>query len=261
VNSAPIHLLEFFRPRSSAAVRLVCLPFAGGSATLYRTWQSMLPDFIEVWPVELPGRGKRLAIPPFRCMSSLIAALESEVLYKLDSSFALFGHSMGSLIAFELARSAESKLGISPVHLFIAGRRAPYLPRFGRLTYALPDDEFVAELRRMRGTPEALLDDRTALQLFLPMLRADFELVQTYKFVDAAPLTCPVTVLGGVHDQTTPKRDLEGWMTQTTGRCSIRMVRGDHFFLSDSQEDILTIVAQELSATRKSTGFTSRREK
>src|SRR5262249_28939051 len=149
---------------------------------MYRGWANSLPENVHVIPVELPGRGSRLKESPFVGLSDLVEALTEAIEPLLDGPFAFFGHSMGAMIAFELARSVCQQLNSRPEILFASGRRAPQIPDATPPSYDLPDEEFLAELRRINGTPDDVLAHRELMGLLVPLLRADFQMVQTYQY-------------------------------------------------------------------------------
>lgn len=235
-----------FKPNPKAQLRLFCFPYAGGGASIYRTWGQQLPPLVEMRPVQLPGRENRMSEPPFTRVEPLVEAVAEALLPCLDRPFAFFGYSMGALVAFELARKLRAAVDLEPLQLFVAGRIAPHLVRREPPNYNLPDPELIEELRRLDGTPEEALEHPELMQLMLPLLRADFELVQTYTYADAAPLSCPVTAFGGAQDTEVSREELAGWAEHTTGAFSLRMFEGGHFFLHDAQEEILRIVSREL---------------
>jgi len=175
-----------------------------------------------------------------------VKTLRQEMRYYLDKPFAFFGHSMGAVISFEIARLLRRENATLPVHLFVSGRAAPQLPRFKSTTYDLPDAEFIEELLRLKGTPAEVLEHPELMQVVLPLLRADFELIETYSYIDEPPLSVPLTAIGGLEDDEISRDDLEGWRAQTTQAFSLRMLPGDHFFLTTNQSLLLPVVAQEL---------------
>lgn len=234
------------REQRDAQLRLFCLPYAGGSASIFRNWGDFLPPQVQVVPVELPGRGGRLNEPPFVRLPALIDALAEAVRPALQSPFALFGHSMGAVIAFELARRLRRQHQVEPQKLFVAGRRAPQLPRTEPITYNLPEDEFIKELHRLAGTPREVLEHAELMQLFIPLLRADFEFIETYEYIPDEPLGCPITVFGGLQDEEVKREWLLQWKAHTLSRCEIRMLPGDHFFIRSSQDILLRVLASEL---------------
>jgi medium-chain acyl-[acyl-carrier-protein] hydrolase len=240
--------LDRTRSCPSAWLRLFCLPYAGGSAAIFRNWTDSLPPFIEVCCIQLPGRGARLREQPFTSMSLLVGAIEMAISEYLDKPFAFFGHSMGAAISFELTHKIRSKRGLEPVHLFVSGRRAPQLVRTDASTFKLPEHEFTQELRRLEGTPQEVFENQELLKLFLPLLRSDFELIQTAKYVARPQLKCPITALGGIADNTVSREDLQAWSKQTSGRLNLCLLPGNHFFLHQYEPRVLQVIAEQLGA-------------
>jgi len=238
--------VKFPRSSSEAHLLLFCFPFAGGSARIFDTWQNAFPETIAVCPIQYPGRGNRLREQPFVRMQPLVAAIAEELIPFLDRPFAFFGHSMGAMISFELARRLRKKHNQLPVHLFLSGCRALQFPDSSTVTYDLPDPEFIEELRSLNGTPPEVLEHPELMQLLLPTLHADFGVVQTYAYVSEPPLSCAMSIYGGLADPILPREDLEGWREQTTGMFSLRMFPGDHFFLLTASQMLLDTMNQEL---------------
>lgn len=234
------------QPNREARFRLFCLPYAGGGASIFRTWSDGLWPDIEVCPLQLPGRGNRLEEPPFTQLSHLIEAMVPALLPGLDRPFALFGHSMGALISFELARHLRRGYGLSPVHLVVSGRQAPQLPPLRAPLHPLPDLEFMAALGRLGGTPEAVLQNVEMMQLLLPLLRADFTLSETYVYTSEGPLDCSISAFGGIQDQLVNYGGLAAWGDQTCGIFKLRMMPGNHFFLNDARALIWSAILEDL---------------
>jgi medium-chain acyl-[acyl-carrier-protein] hydrolase len=234
------------RSRPGGVLRLFCFPYAGGGALAYHQWWRELPPEIDVVPVELPGRGHRMREPARRSFPGLISEIEAAISPHLDIDFALFGHSMGATIAFELVRQLRRRGLPQPRLLIVSGRRAPQLPADDPPTYNLPEAEFIAELHKLNGTPKEVLDSQELMSLMLPLLRADFELIQTYQFTPDAPLSCPISAYGGTEDSELPRNRLLPWREQTTGEFSLRMLTGDHFFLRSSQTELLRLISRDL---------------
>ena len=205
------------------------------------------PD-IEVVPAVLPGREFRLREPSYTELEPLVEALTREIFSFLDRPFAFLGHSMGALIGFELARRLRSERSLETDHLFISGRRAPQLPERDPEIHTLPDAEFIAEVQRLNGTPKEVLDHSELMELLIPMLRADFSICRTYNFVPGPQLKCSITAIGGREDDTATQEQLEGWCELTAGRCRVRMLEGDHFFINQKRDEIIRIVEQSLLA-------------
>ena len=231
-------------PRCRA--RLFCFPYAGGAALIYRDWPAGLPADVELCAVQLPGRGNRLREPAFTRLRPLVETLADELLPFLDRPFAFFGHSMGASIGFELARGLRRARTLEPVHLFVSGRRPPHVPSTERHTYELPEPELIEELRQLNGTPKEVLEHPEIMQLLLPLLRADFELVQTYAYEPEPPLACPVSVFGGLQDTEADRELLEQWREQTAAEFSLQMFPGDHFFLHTSRPLLLQSISRKL---------------
>jgi len=185
--------------------------------------------------------------PSFTDCRLLVEAFVPHILPLLDKPFALFGHSMGAIVAFEVARQVRRLRGLEPAHLFVSGRRAPQVPSKEPHTYDLPDAEFTEELRRLNGTPPEVLDHPELMQLMLKIIRADFTLTQTYAYTPEPRLTCPMSVFGGLEDTDVRREDLAAWCEQTTGNCSLRMFAGDHFFLQAAEASLHRIIRQELN--------------
>ena len=243
--------IAYHQPRPQAEVRLFCFPHAGGSAFAYREWVGEMPQEVEVCPVQLPGRERRLPESTFRRMEPLIDALMPALQPWLDKPFAFFGHSMGAAIAYELTQRLRSCGGALPQRLLISAREAPQLPPDEEPIYLLPDDEMRERLRLMNGTPAEVLDHAELMRLMMPVVRADFELNDTYTPRDHPPLDCPLTAFGGLADAEVSRASLEAWSEVTSGPFLLRMFSGDHFYLRQHQSQLIRLMAEELlGATR-----------
>jgi medium-chain acyl-[acyl-carrier-protein] hydrolase len=236
--------------RSHRPVRLFCLPYAGGSARSYLPWSRQLTDTAEVAPLELPGRGERIRELPCDRMGPLLDDLLPRIARAADEPFALFGHSLGAVIAYELARRLRDRHGIQPVRLFVSAHRAPHLPLRERRITHLPDDAFAAHLRDLGGTPAEVFDSPDLMRLLMPVLRADFALSEGYGHPAGDPLDCPITAFGGTHDPDVSVEELGAWQRHTRDRCRVRMLDGDHFFLQTAQKQLLQAVREELDPAR-----------
>lgn len=235
---------SFRRTGPEPRLRLFCFPYAGASALIYRAWPATLPSEVEVCPIQLPGRGARSTEPPFTQLSPLVEALAQALAPLLNIPFAFFGHSLGALISFELARRLRGNYGINPVHLFVSAARAPQIPSRGSPIHCLPDGEFLAELRRLDGTPADLLENKEFMEIMLPLLRADFSVFETYKYLNGSALDCPISVFGGLHDRRVSSVDLDAWHDQTNASFSLQMFPGGHFFFRHPL--VLRALAEEL---------------
>lgn len=247
-NTAQSSWLAYHEPNSRAKLRLFCFPYAGGSALVFHKWRDSLPPFVEVCPVQLPGRGNRLQTPPFTNMDDVVQAAGEALLPHLDMPFAFFGHSMGASISFELARLLRREGRRMPQHLYISGRRAPHIIDRDPPLYHLPDAELLYELRQLNGTPKEVLEHPELMAMMLPLLRADFSVAETYVCEPEPPLDIPVTVFGGLADKDVTRADLEAWQEHSTGSFKLRMLAGDHFFLNTSQAVLLRLLSSELNS-------------
>jgi medium-chain acyl-[acyl-carrier-protein] hydrolase len=235
------------RPNTYARMRLYCFPYAGGGATIYAPWPRLLPQEVEVVAVQPPGRETRIGEKPFTDLASLVEAMHAALLPKLrELPFAFFGHSNGALMAFELARLLRRRGDPLPLHLFVSGRPAPQLELDDPPVHDLPEPEFIEELRRLKGTPEEILQHEELLQLVVPLLRADFSLGETYRFVPEAPLEMPVSAYGGVADAEVSEEQVEAWKAQAGGEFRAAMFPGGHFFVNEDRERVTREVADAL---------------
>jgi surfactin synthase thioesterase subunit len=240
-------VLVFATGREPPRLRLICLPYAGGGATVFRTWAQSLPPGVEVVAPELPGRGSRMADRPVRRLTALVDELGARVRPHLDRPFALFGHSLGALVAFELARRLRRE-GAAPRLLFASAAGAPQHGHGERAYHTLPDAEFVRKIASLNGTAPAVLLHGELMRLLLPALRADFEAFETYAYAAEPPLDCPIAGLVGAQDSLVRAGDMEGWREQTSARFALHVIAGDHFFVNTQAQRLLAIVRAELAS-------------
>ena len=212
-------------------VTLVCIPHAGGGASTYGRWPDAFAPRVKVCTVQLPGRESRYREPLLRDLNGAVADLFAQTVHLADRPFALFGHSMGGLLAFELARRLRDELGREPVRLYISACRAPGLRQVDPPLTHLADGEFTAELaRRYGGIPAAILADADYMAAVLPAIRSDFTILENYRSRDGLPLSCPITAFGADEDRVIPLSALPGWRSETTGEFSLKIFPGDHFY-------------------------------
>ncbi len=238
-----------FRPEPDPDLRLFCFAYAGGGASVFRTWPGGLPRGVEVCALQLPGHESRIGEAPHRSVGPLVAALAEAIDPYLDRPFAFFGHSMGALVAFELARELRRTSRPRPVGLSLAAFRAPQLPNPNIRIHHLPDEMFAVVLRA-EGVSEKVLQNEELMAALLPTLRADFELCDTYAYTPQAPLACRLSIFGGVDDVRVGADDLDGWRMHTTGPSSVSLFPGSHFFLHSAQDALLAAMAQDLRSDR-----------
>ncbi|GAB3441158.1 thioesterase II family protein [Actinophytocola sediminis] len=227
------------RPNPDARLRLLCFHYAGGGASTFAGWAGHLPDEVEVCAVRLPGREARLLQRPYQQIGDLVPDLAEVTVDYCQKPFVLFGHSMGALVAFELARWMRTNGQRAPEHLLVSARRAPHLVLERPLVHTLPDDDLIEWLRQFGGVPDHLLANRAAMRIAMTGLRADIQLNDTYEYHPSTTLDCPVTVFGGLHDSHVERAELEAWAELTSGGFQLHMMPGNHFFINSGRVELL----------------------
>jgi medium-chain acyl-[acyl-carrier-protein] hydrolase len=237
-----------FRPRPNpyAELRLVCFPWAGGSASVFRTWPDELPPEVEVLAIAMPGRDARVREPMFDRVTPMVTSLTDAIGHLLDPPFAIYGHSYGAMLGFGFAQELVRRSLGQPVHFFASARRAPQLADPSPLR-ELPDAEFLDELYRIGGIPDAVFHSPELMKYLLPILRTDIAASESETFGLDEPLGCPITVMGGLDDDRVSVDDLDAWQLQTTGPFGREMYPGGHFFIKSERERFLSSLFQQLS--------------
>lgn len=236
------------KPNPQAGLRLFCFPYAGANESIYYPWINLLPATIELWTIQLPGRNARLQEPAYQHIDDVTAALAHQMPAYLDKPFACFGHSLGALLAFNTMRVVRQLTQQLPRHLFFSGRRPPHQPNLLPPTHGLSNDEFVAEVQqRYGGIPAAILAEPELLAYFLPALRADFAVMESYVYQPDTPFACPISVFAGEEDALTPRSALAEWCRHTLNAFSLKFFPGGHFFLQSQRSALLQTIVQALS--------------
>lgn len=213
---------------------------------MFRRWQRWFPEQLDVCLVHLPGRGRSMGEQAFTRLIPLVKTVADRIDGETKIPYVLYGHSMGALICFELARELRCRHGRGPQHLLVSGRSAPLWPGSEPPTFNLPHNEFIGELKRLNGTPSEVLDNPELMELFIKVLRADFEAVETYEYRDGEPLSCPITVYGGLEDEGVSMESCRAWEKQTSARCKVRMFKGDHFFIRNPGQEFVLALRSDL---------------
>lgn len=234
-----------------AGIRLFCLPHAGAGTAMYNIWKRFLPAFVEVCPVQIPGREARLAEPSYTDCALLISEMTAALSMYMDKPYAIFGHSMGALLALDLARSLRSAGYPEPSFLFVSGRNATHVPMKHGAIHQMPDGEFLTALAtRYGGLPQEILDTPELLEVYLPILRADLTLLETHCYEALAPLSCPISAFSGSEDPNVSAEGLQAWAEHTTGTFEAKWFNGNHFYLSGpSRSDLLGLLSDKLTQT------------
>jgi medium-chain acyl-[acyl-carrier-protein] hydrolase len=235
-------------PQRQGALNLICLPFAGGGTSAFHDWAPGLGPEVNVWAARLPGRETRLAEDPYHDLNALVRALTSAVSALTTQPYAVFGHSMGALISYELVRRLRDIGRPQPVALIASGNDAPHRPFHGDQLHLLPDDRLIGALREYGATPEIFLQRPELLEVFLPMIRADFAVAETYQYRPGRELQCPIVVCRGAQDPDTTEAGCLAWQELTTGPCAQHCFDGGHFFINTARPQLLDAITGELAA-------------
>jgi medium-chain acyl-[acyl-carrier-protein] hydrolase len=241
------------KANETAQLRLFCFPYAGVGPSMYYPWLRLLPAEIELNLIHLPGRETRLREPAYRQMIPLIQGLLEEIRPLTDIPYAFFGYSLGGTIAYELVRALSREDYPLPRYLLVASRRAPHLPDNLPDLSALTDDQFLLEIQsRYNGIPIQILQDPELLSVFMPVIRADFEVLQSYRYCEEEPLMVPIGAYGGDQDRFTPPEHIIAWRNHTRGSFSFRLFSGGHFFFQQQRSELVQDVAMHLTAALQS---------
>lgn len=230
--------------------RLICFPYAGAGASTFMRWR--LPDELgaEVWSVQLPGRENRYEEPPIRRLAPMVSALAAELRPLSGVAFAFFGHSMGALLAFELARLLRRNGQPQPRHLFVSAHRSPDLVPWRPAISTLPNRAMLARLDEMAWPSTSALHDRDLFRALAPTMRADFELCETYAYHDDEPLDVPLTAFAAVDDPEVRADEVQSWKRHTTAGFQMHSVTQGHLFLRDCAPYVLGRIADALRSAR-----------
>lgn len=233
------------QPNSSATARLFIFPYAGGAPSSFNKWIAEFPNTIEVSIVHYPGRGSRFNETPIKELFVLVEEIANAIHLKLDKPFFLFGHSLGAVLAFELAR----RISPQPQVLFVSACGAPHIPNPNRPIHSLSDFEFIKSLQELNGLPAEVANNAELMELILPALRADFEAVENYKYLpNEHRLECPIIAFGGSDDFHVDRSRLESWEHHTHGSFKSEYFLGDHFFINTARQSVITSMIAEIKS-------------
>jgi len=233
--------------RQAPRLRLFCFPYAGGSATAYHRFGQALPADVEMVSLQVPGRGFRMREPAICELGALLAAVEAAIAPRLDRPYALFGHSLGALVAFEIARRLRRSGRPAPVHLFASASPAPQATHALRVSTDLAAPEFWAGVHELYGTPAQVLADPELLNLVVPPLKIDVQLIASYRYLTEPPLATPITALIGNRDPMVDRAAAEEWRVETTAGFAVHEVPGPHLYLQDAPAELIGVVRAALA--------------
>ena len=236
-----------FESRPNALLRMFCFSYAGGSAHAFGPWAQALPTQLEVLAVQLPGRGARMFEPPYTSLPTLVHDVAIALRPFLNKPFVLFGHSMGAIISFELARYFRARGMQKPLHLFLSGGGAPRHRVREIMRSTLSDEDLIEELRSFNGVSSQILNDTELMRIMLPTIRADFTVCETYAYQPGPPLEIPISAFGGTEDPEVPETQLQLWEEETKENFSMRMFPGGHFYLHSAQALTLQVLLKDLA--------------
>lgn len=229
--------------------RLFCLPYAGGSSTvIYNKWRKYLLSSIDLIPIELSGRGRRINELFYSDIQEAVDDIYSMIVDSLDMPYSFYGHSMGTILAYEVTMKIINNGHRSPCHLFLSGRYPPHIRKEKNLSNA-SDEEFKKEILSLGGTSKEILEDNGLMKMFLPIIRADYRIVESYRFKnDNKPFDFGITIFNGNDDEDVTEIDLEAWKEYTTKRFSCFKFKGGHFFINDeeNQKRIVNIISNNI---------------
>lgn len=236
-------------------MKLFCLPYAGGSSVIYSSWKRHINRSIDIYPIELAGRGKRYNDLFYNTMDEAVEDIYTIIEDKIKEheEYAFFGHSMGSILVYEVCHKIQKNNIKQPCHIFFSGHGAPHIKKECDQIYHLPDEEFKKEILNLGGTPKEIFENEELANFVLPILRTDFKIIGNYEYKhEDGKLKSNITVLNGKEDELNIN-EIASWRNHTLGDCKIHMFRGGHFFINDNVENICNIINTTMKQVEKIT--------
>lgn len=226
---------------------LFCLPYAGGSETIYYRWRQFLGESIKLWPIELKGRGKRYNQEFYDNLEEAVNDIYDSIKDEIEKDdYAIYGHSMGSLLAYELYYKIVSMGKRKPKHIFFSGYSAPNIIKEREITYTLPDYDFMNKIIELGGTPQEVIDNKELLDLFIPILKNDIKILEKYQYIDREEkIGCDISVLNGSKD-TMKLNEIIEWRKHGSKKCKMYTFDGNHFFINENIENITNVIKHSL---------------
>lgn len=237
------------REIGTPCLRLFCLPYAGGGTSIYSSWRKKLPLDVDLCALPFPGREHLWKEDLLTHLEPLIERLVETIADKIDLPYAFFGHSLGGLVAFELARRLRFLYGTNPAYLFVSGCQSPHLAYRLPPIHSLPSGEFIDQLRRRYdGIPQVIFENPEWLECILPILRADMAVLETYQYKNEVPFSCPIYAFGGLEDKLIGFDALEAWRIHTAEAFELQLYPGGHFFIHDTKLPLISVIAEQLQS-------------
>jgi surfactin synthase thioesterase subunit len=229
-------------------IKLICLPFAGGSRYSYYRYMRFAPEWLEIVPVDLPGRGSRLNDPLLTNIHSIVEDVLTSIEPHIQSGYALYGHSMGALTALLLMRQLRKRKMNLPLHLFVTGHGGPSANNNKIIRHALPKEQLIGELNSLDGMPAEILQDEWMMDFFLPVIRADFEAIETYRYESDEKFEIPITCVIGKEEQISLE-NARAWSRETIAHVDVRQFPGKHFFIYQHDNEVVRLIGRTLAKT------------
>ena len=227
--------------------RMYCFPYAGGGISTYAEWGKYFGKHIDICPIQLPGRGALILERPLCTIAEIIGFIMDQITFDENIPFFFMGHSMGSLIAYELCHHLRENGLFMPKGLIASAFNAPRHKKEAPLLHRSSDSELIESLMKYNGTPVEILDNMELMEFILPTIRADFAAVETYEYTFRQKLDIPILVLAGAQDPYTSDQKLRGWHDETNGKVSVRYFDGDHFFINSNRMEIVRYLQEKYS--------------
>lgn len=227
---------------------LILIPYAGGMASVYNRWKGFLDKHIGFFPVELAGRGRRFKDAFYNTLEEAVEDVYCSIKDKLDLPYAIFGHSMGGAIAYELYNRIKYENNRLPFHMFVSGRRPPHIRSDEKQLHLLTDDEFEEEIMKIGGTPKEIFDDNELSKIFIPILKADYKIIENYEYKpNECKLGCGITAFTGKFDNDVMLHDIVEWNIYTDCEFNLYVYNGGHFFINDNIAEITGVINREIA--------------
>lgn len=226
-------------------INLYCLPFAGGSRYSYRGYIKNAPTAFNVVPIEIPGRGSRSNETPLKRLEDIALDVFHQIKSELHSPYIIYGHSMGSLLGYLVAKKIVSENLLQPMQLFFTGCVGPSMRYRDQVDHLLPKEQFFQRIKELGGSSDDVLNDEALMDYFEPILRADFEAVASYKYVESSPLEIPISIVIGIDEKASYEEALT-WQKETTLPVDVKQLPGNHFFILNYERDIMNMILNQV---------------